>query len=164
MDTVAKFRVETDSAWAQLMEVHVLLVPPTKAPVKPFESIFRRKRNFDALPPWCHCEPLTVSCPPGPPGPPGPRGVPGERFFSKNSHKKALKTALFRATWSPWSTREGRHHSLRADPLPFSSKSMHSVSSWTARTAGTRRCTWGSRHHWRPWTARSERRRRKAGS
>ncbi|VDO60613.1 unnamed protein product [Heligmosomoides polygyrus] len=77
MDTVAKFRVETDSAWAQLMEVHVLLVPPTKAPVKPFESIFRRKRNFDALPPWCHCEPLTVSCPPGPPGPPGPRGVPG---------------------------------------------------------------------------------------
>ncbi|PIO71488.1 nematode cuticle collagen domain protein [Teladorsagia circumcincta] len=75
LDSVATFRAETDSAWAELMGVQVNVSPPSKPRENPFSSIFRPKRQ--QLPPWCICETPKITCPPGPPGPPGPRGSPG---------------------------------------------------------------------------------------
>ncbi|XGW22024.1 hypothetical protein V3C99_004744, partial [Haemonchus contortus] len=73
MDAVAVFRQQTDTAWNEMMAIHTRLLPPSE-PMNPFTSIFRSKRK--ALPPWCHCEPIKVDCPPGPAGPPGPPGLP----------------------------------------------------------------------------------------
>ncbi|KAK6731025.1 hypothetical protein RB195_007472 [Necator americanus] len=77
LDSVAAFRVETDAAWAEMMDVQIAVSPPSKPLPNPFTSIFRQKRQFAGLPAWCHCEPIRITCPPGPPGPPGQPGQPG---------------------------------------------------------------------------------------
>ncbi|RCN44217.1 nematode cuticle collagen domain protein [Ancylostoma caninum] len=75
LDSVAVFRSDTDSAWIEMMDVQLLVTPPSKRHENPFDSIFRQKRQ--QLPPWCVCEPPRITCPPGPPGPPGRPGPPG---------------------------------------------------------------------------------------
>ncbi|KAJ1373375.1 hypothetical protein KIN20_035752 [Parelaphostrongylus tenuis] len=70
--------METDSAWIEMMDIQISVTPPSKPRPNPFESIFRRKRqDFRGLPPWCICEPIKITCPPGPPGPPGRPGIRG---------------------------------------------------------------------------------------
>ncbi|KAK6050711.1 nematode cuticle collagen domain protein [Cooperia oncophora] len=76
LDGVSVFRAETDIVWSEIMDAQTALRPVSKPRENPFNSIFRRKRQY-GLPAWCHCEPLKVTCAPGPPGPPGPPGQPG---------------------------------------------------------------------------------------
>uniref|UniRef100_A0A0K0CYB3 Col_cuticle_N domain-containing protein n=1 Tax=Angiostrongylus cantonensis TaxID=6313 RepID=A0A0K0CYB3_ANGCA len=78
LDSVALFRMETDSAWIDMMDIQITVTPPSQQRQNPFESIFRKKRqNFQGLPEWCYCEPIKINCLPGPPGPPGRPGITG---------------------------------------------------------------------------------------
>lgn len=96
-DGVQVFRVETDSAWTQLMQIQLRHTPPSPARQNPFESIFqraKRQQDYSSLPAWqifpkpfipfhfsisrCQCEPIKPQCPPGPPGPPGESGQDGQ--------------------------------------------------------------------------------------
>jgi hypothetical protein len=74
MDGVQAFRVDTDSSWADLMEVQITVTPPSRPRQNPFSSIFmRQKRQYGGeMPAHCQCGPISQpSCPPGTPGPPG---------------------------------------------------------------------------------------------
>ena len=58
-DGVQAFRVDTDSAWNDLMELQVAITPPSKPRQNPFQSIFRGKRQ---LPDHCVCQVQRVNC------------------------------------------------------------------------------------------------------
>ncbi|KAK5965050.1 Nematode cuticle collagen and Collagen triple helix repeat domain containing protein [Trichostrongylus colubriformis] len=75
MDTVAVFRVETDSAWNEMQSINIRMSPLLGPRLSPYDTMFRSKRQL--LPSWCHCELLKLICPPGPPGFPGPPGMSG---------------------------------------------------------------------------------------
>ncbi|KAK6726255.1 hypothetical protein RB195_004526 [Necator americanus] len=78
---VRSFRVDTDIAWNNVMEVRMAIEPPRMSPSDVLTSIFRPKRAsgiFAGLPPWCVCELTEPKCKPGPSGIPGPPGLPGE--------------------------------------------------------------------------------------
>ncbi|GMS98209.1 hypothetical protein PENTCL1PPCAC_20384, partial [Pristionchus entomophagus] len=80
VDTVGIFRVETDAVWTEMMNIQIMVTPPSAPRESPFESIFRQKRasrKQRGLPSWCQCEPTKPRCPPGPPGPAGTPGSPG---------------------------------------------------------------------------------------
>ncbi|VDM28320.1 unnamed protein product [Toxocara canis] len=77
-DGVQVFRVDTDTAWMEIMNIQVGMSPPSRPRENPFNNIFRKKRqDFSGLPSYCVCEPPKVVCPPGPPGPAGDPGEDG---------------------------------------------------------------------------------------
>ena len=64
IDSVNVFRVETDTAWADMMDVQVLVTPPSKPRENPFASVFRQKRQaYGGLPSWCQCNVPVARCP-----------------------------------------------------------------------------------------------------
>ena len=58
-DGVQAFRVNTDSAWNDLMELQVAVTPQSKPRSNPFQSLYRQKRS---LPDYCICQPLEINC------------------------------------------------------------------------------------------------------
>ena len=60
-DGVQAFRVDTDSAWNQLMDVQLSVGPPSQPRENPFKSIFARTKR-QGLPAWCQCEPTKPTC------------------------------------------------------------------------------------------------------
>lgn len=86
-DSVHYFKIDTDNAWDELMNIQISITPPSKPKENPFNSIFRRKRqNFNELPSYCQCKPLPK--PICKPGPPGPRGLPGKNGIPGNPGPK----------------------------------------------------------------------------
>lgn len=92
IDGIGLFRVATDQAWTEMMDVQVGLTPPSRPRENPFNSIFRRKRqDFSGLPSYCMCEPIKVTCPLGPPGPEGDPGEDGGKFMLRLATDKSKK-------------------------------------------------------------------------
>lgn len=77
VDGVQLFRVETDSAWKQMLDIQLKVLPPGEPQQNPFRTFLRHKRQA-ALPAWCICQPVR-QCPPGPQGPPGDPGPDGRK-------------------------------------------------------------------------------------
>uniref|UniRef100_A0A914HV14 Nematode cuticle collagen N-terminal domain-containing protein n=1 Tax=Globodera rostochiensis TaxID=31243 RepID=A0A914HV14_GLORO len=55
-DGVQAFRVNTDSAWTELMDVQISVTPPSRPRENPFNSIFMRQKRSGGLPSQCVCQ------------------------------------------------------------------------------------------------------------
>ncbi|MFH4984586.1 hypothetical protein AB6A40_011295 [Gnathostoma spinigerum] len=82
IDGMRSFRVETDSAWNEMMEIQTAIIPLDQPKQNPFTEFSRRKRlDFPTLPDYCVCEIPKIKCPPGPAGPRGEPGPQGRECF-----------------------------------------------------------------------------------